>query len=156
MLPTLIGVAGSPWRLLPGGVHSASLQEVASAFAFNQWRRELFRGLVKASQHLATAGCVRLYVDGSFVTSKPLPGDYDVCWDPQGVDPRSLPSVFLDFCNDRAAQKARYGGEFFPSSSAADAVGNTFLTYFQLERYSGARKGIVEIELATDPMAQAR
>ena len=40
--------------------------------------------------------------------------------------------VFRDFDNERAAQKAKYGGEFFPSSFKADAVGRTFLEFFQL------------------------
>ena len=75
--------------------------------------------------------------------------------DPLSKDPQLLDPVFLDFSDDRAAQKARYGGEFFPSSFAADAVGRTFLEFFQLERYSGERKGIVLVELAGDPTIQS-
>ena len=98
------------------------------------------------------AGCGRLYLDGSYVTGKPIPGDYDVCWDPVGVIGRLLPPVFRDFSNGRAAQKAAYGGEFFPSSAVSNTVGKTFLEFFQNERFSGKRKGILEVELTTDPM----
>lgn len=156
MIPELVDVEGAPWRVLPVGVHKADLEELAATFAINQWRRELFGGLLEASRDLRMAGCARLYVDGSYVTGKPIPVDYDVCWDPEGVDERSLAPVFRDFSNDRALQKARYRGEFFPSSVAADAVGNTFLEFFQRERYSGGRKGIVAVELTTEPMIQSR
>ena len=151
-MPPLIEMSGAPWRVLPVGVHPAILHDVADVFAVNPRRRQLFAGLVEASRDLAFAGCERIYVDGSYVTTKPLPGDYDVCWDPQGVDPTLLAPRFLDFSNDRAAQKGKYGGEFFPSSFQADTVGNTFLQYFQLERYTGGRKGIVLVNLIDDPM----
>ena len=137
---------------MPGGVHTADLKGIADAFVINTPRRRLFEGLVEASRDLRSAGCRRIYVDGSYVTGKPIPGDYDVCWDPDGVDPRLLHPVFLDFRDDRAAQRFRYGGEFFPSSFAADGVGNSFLGFFQLERFSGGKKGIVLVELARDPM----
>ena len=154
MIPKLIEISGAPWRVLPVGVHVADLQGVADAFATNTQRRKLFEGLVEASGGLAAAGCQRIYVDGSYVTGKPIPADYDVCWDPHGVNPELLDPLFLDFSDARAAQKAKYGGEFFPSSFAADAVGNTFLEFFQLERYSGGRKGIVQVELVGDPTIQ--
>ncbi len=156
MIPPLIDVPDAPWRVLPEGEHAADLEAIAVAFAINARRRQLFEGLVQASRDLCSAGCQRLYVDGSYVTGKPIPADYDACWDPTGVDSHSLHPVFLDFSDDRSAQKARYGGEFFPSSARADLVGNTFLEFFQLERYSGGRKGIVFVDLATDPMIQTR
>ena len=156
MIPSLIEVPGAPWRVLPEGEYGADLQEIGAAFASNARRRELFDGLVQACRDLRSAGCQRLYVDGSYVTGKPIPGDYDACWDPKGVDSRSLAPVFRDFSDDRAAQRAKYGGEFFPSSARADWVGNTFLEFFQLERHSGGRKGIVVVELASDPMIQTR
>ena len=112
MIPELIDVTGAPWPVLPPGVHKADLTGIAAAFAINQWRRRLFDGLLEASRALKAAGCARLCVDGSYVTGKPMPGDYDVCWDPVGVVGRLLPQVFRDFSNDRAAQKAAYGGEF--------------------------------------------
>ena len=40
---------------------------------------------------------------------------------------RSMEPVFFDVRNLRAAQKAKFFGEFFPSSAKADLVGNTFL-----------------------------
>ena len=156
MIPRLIDVTGAPWRVLPEGVHTADLAEIARTFAINRWRRTLFDGLLAASRDLRTAGCARLYLDGSYVTGKPIPEDYDVCWDPAGVDWRFLAPAFRKFGNRRAAQKTAYGGEFFPSSAAADTVGNTFLEFFQLERFTGKRKGIVEVGLTADPLIAPR
>ena len=152
MIPGLIEIPTAPWKVLPGGVHTSDLRGIAESFAFNPQRRYLFDRLVEASSHLAYAGCRTIYVDGSYVTSKPIPADYDVCWDPEGVAPLRLHPCFLDFRDGRAAQKARYGGEFFPSSFAANSIGNSFLEFFQLERYSGEKKGIVLVDLTADPM----
>jgi hypothetical protein len=152
MIPSLVPLLGSPWAVLPPGAHCASLQEVAVEFAGNSWRRDLFAGLVRASRKLRVAGCALVYLDGSFVTSKPKPRDFDACWDPQGVDPAKLDRVFLEFANSRAAQKAAFKGELFPSSMVCSDVGRTFIEFFQLDRFTGKQKGIIAIPLSADPL----
>ena len=86
------------------------------------------------------------------MTSKPIPADYDVCWDPEGVDPLRLDPRFLEFSDGRVAQEDRYRGEFLPSSLTANNIGNSFLEFLQLERDSGEKKGIVLVDLTADPM----
>lgn len=103
MIPALVLLPGSPWTVLPPGIHEASLGAVATALATNAWRCELFEGLVLACGKLRLAGCPTIYLDGSYVTGKPRPGDFDACWDPSGVDPAKLDPVFLQFSNGRAA-----------------------------------------------------
>ena len=114
MIPALVPLLGSPWAVLPPGIHPAELMEVMSAFATTAWRRELFDGLVDASAKLRFAGSQIIYLDGSYVTSKPRPKDFDACWDPNGVDRTKLDPVFRQFSNGRSAQKAAFKGEFFP------------------------------------------
>lgn len=92
-----------------------------------------------------------VYVDGSFVTAEPQPRDFDACWDISGVDPNLLDPVFFDFDNHRAAQKARFLGEFFPAQLHEGGSGRTFLEFFQTDRDSGDAKGIVAIELRRLP-----
>ena len=92
-------------------------------------------------------GCRTAYVDGSFVTAKPLPMDFDACWAIDGVDADRLDPVFLDFSNSRARQKARFGGEFFPADLPEGITGKTFLEFFQTDKETGAPKGIVAIDL---------
>lgn len=152
MIPPLITLTGAAWDVLPPGVHPASLDEVHAAFATNARRSDLFEGLIEALMRLKFAGCRTVYLDGSYVTGKPHPGDFDVCWDPTGVDRAKLDSVFLDFRNGRAAQKAAFKGEFFPSAMTCADVGRTFLDFFQLDRFTGKQKGIVSISLSADPV----
>lgn len=152
MIPPLILLAASPWHVLPPGIHPATLEEVAEAFATNQRRRELYAGLVDGAARLKRAGCGTVYLDGSYVTGKPRPNDFDACWDPQGVDPARLDRLFLDFRNGRAAQKRAFKGEFFPSSMVCVDVGRSFVDFFQLDRFTGKKKGMISISLLADPV----
>ena len=135
---------------LPPGIHQATWGQIADRFATTAHRQRLLRGLEAALGVLRSAGCKRVYVDGSFVTINQAPNDYDVAWEPSGVDLaslRSLEPVFFDFRNRRGAQKAKFLGEFFPSSATADLVGNTFLEFFQIDKNTGDPKGIIAIDL---------
>lgn len=152
MIPALVTLAGSPWAVMPSGLHPASLREIEARFAINVSRRAQFDGLIAALRSLRAAGCVRAFLDGSFVSAKPAPGDFDACWDPAGVDLAQLDPVLLTFDNQRAAQKAKFKGEFFPSSVPADQVGTTFIEFFQVDRFTGAPKGLLLIDLTVDSM----
>ena len=152
MIPALVPLTGSPWLVLPPGIHQATLNEVAASFAINPRRIELFAGFVDASGRLLHAGCMTVYLDGSYVTGKPLPADFDACWDPSGVDSSRLDPVFLQFANGRAAQKAAFKGEFFPSSMMCVDVGQAFVDFFQQDRFTGKQKGIISISLSADPL----
>ena len=123
---------------LPPGIHDADWTEFKSRYGTTGHRRALIRGLERALTSLAGAGCKRAYVDGSFVTSKRNPRDFDACWEEAGVDPTKLNPVLLNFNNQRAAQKAVFGGELFPVSA--------FLQFFQTTR-GGKAKGIVSLDL---------
>lgn len=73
MIPRSVRIAKSPFMLLPPGIHMADLDTVGKRLAYNARRRELFNGLVEACKMLNRAGCHRLYLNGSFVTKKPIP-----------------------------------------------------------------------------------
>ncbi len=150
MIPELIDLSGSPWKVLPPGIHSASLEEFKEAYATSAYRRQLFEGFVVALVKLRAAGCKRVYVDGSYVTSKSKPGDFDACWDPEGVNPSLLDPIFRDFSDGRAAQKAAFKGEFFPSSLIEAGCGRSFVDFFQVDRFTGEAKGIIVIDLTND------
>jgi hypothetical protein len=135
---------------LPTGVHRATWAEVEAHFGTTARRRRLLGGLLEALKDLRYAGCRRVYLDGSFVTEKPDPDDYDACYETVGVDPGLLDPVLLDFRARRAAQKAKYLGELFPSSYPA-ATGYNFFQFFQHDKNTGAPKGIVAINLGSLP-----
>jgi hypothetical protein len=125
----------------------ATWDEIESAFGVTEHREGLLAGLRDALESLATAGCGRAYIDGSFVTSKEEPADFDACWEVAGVDPDQLDPVLLDFTHRRRAQKEQFGGELFPAEVAAEPSGTRFLDYFQRDRATGDPKGIVAIDL---------
>jgi hypothetical protein len=103
-------------------------------------------GLAEAMELLAAAGCRRIWLNGSFVTVKDEPGDFDACWDTDGVDLDALDPVLLDLSNQRGLQKARFGGELFPNGVETQS-GLSFAEFFQNERDT-SRKGIVVIRLS--------
>jgi hypothetical protein len=136
---------------LPAGIHLATWQEVEETLAFNPRRRELLSGLKRACTSLKQVGCLRIYIGGSFATNKEFPGDFDVCWADETVDLEKLAEidpVLLDFKNQRAAQKAKYGGELFLASDIADLDSfEDYLSFFQKDKVSGNTKGIIAIDL---------
>lgn len=132
--------------MLPPGIHDATLLQVDDRFATNSHRKHLFDGFRRAAEALRAAGCATVYLDGSFVTDKPTPADFDACWDDSGLDVNQLDKVLLDFTNKRQAQKKKYLGELFPARNAA-ASGIAFLDFFQADRHTGKRKGILRIGL---------
>ena len=131
---------------LPPGEHVASWDEVIERFGWTERRRRQLDGLASAIELLADAGCRRVWLNGSFVTAKDEPGDFDACWDTDGVDLDALDPVLIDLSDQRSAQKSRFGGELFPNVVEAQS-GLSFSEFFQNERDT-SRKGIVVINLS--------
>lgn len=109
-------------------------------------RQRLLSGLLSGLHALKVAGCIRAYVDGSFVTAKPQPGDIDVCYMRGGMGFSLLDPTLKDFSNRRAAQKAKYGCEFFE----AVPDGTLYLDFFQTTK-DGNNKGVIALELTNLP-----
>ena len=135
---------------LPPGIHQLDdWQAFLRVYATTPHRKRLAGGLESALKSLRDAGCRTAYVDGSFISSKSAPSDYDGCWDPTGVDPAKLDPVLLVFDAGRATQKAKFGGELFPETVAANRAGDTNLKFLQTDKSTGQAKGIVAIDLRT-------
>lgn len=141
MLPELDTQTGR----LPPGEHVASWDDVVDRFGWTERRRRFLDGLAEAIDLLATAGCRRAWVNGSFVTAKDEPGDFDASWDTDGVDLDLVDAVVLDLSDHRRAQKERFGGELFPNVIETESW-LSFAEFFQNERDTG-RKGIVVINM---------
>jgi hypothetical protein len=140
-----------PGGNLPSGIHPTSWDIFVARFGITDHRRRLVSGLKRALDSLTRAGCRRAYVDGSFVTEKEHPGDFDACWDPVGVDASLLHPVLLRFENQRLQQKIVFYGELFPSHWPANAAGQRFVDFFQIDKNSGALKGIVLLNVQELP-----
>lgn len=136
--------------LLPSGIHAATWAEFVARFGFSPRRAAILGRVVVAFAHLAAAGCARVYVGGSFVTSKKAPKDMDVLIDTEGVDVARVHPMFVDLRAGRAMTLAMFGAEFFPVWLIEEKADVTFLEFFQQTR-DGKTKGIVEIALDTLP-----
>ncbi|MGC1685653.1 MAG: hypothetical protein WA734_08545 [Candidatus Acidiferrales bacterium] len=135
---------------LPPGRHRGGWKEFEKRFGTSFRRQRLLAGMKRMLLSLKDAGCGRVFMDGSFVSAKANPRDYDGCWDRAGMDLSKLlkrDPVLLDFANKRLAQKFKYGGEMFPADLVEAISGTVFLEFFERDKDSGEQKGVVEIDL---------
>ncbi len=126
---------------LQPGIYLLTWEEFIKEYGYNKHRLKLISGLEKAMNELKSLGCKTLYVDGSFVSKKSHPNDFDACWDPAGVDFLKFSAEFpilMEFLPDTKKQKARYGGELFPSPR--------YLPFFQKDKEDNI-KGIIKLNI---------
>ncbi len=95
---------------------------------------------------LRTAGCDFFLVDGSFVTNKDLPSDFDACCDFSGIN---IAKTDLRLFGSRLEMKAEFYGELYPEQYLADDE-YTFREFFQTDR-DGIPKGVVRLRLDSIP-----
>ena len=138
--------------LLPVGVHDATLDEIGEAFGkANDARAALFASLTVFCGELAAFGSLikGVYVDGSFVTSKPVPGDIDLVVvhdedDFPAIDDHPQAEYLFE---DRAEE--RYGFDLFVDFDTTTMVQffQRVSTEFALEHglAAGHRKGIIRV-----------
>jgi len=135
---------------LPVGIHWTTWQEFANRFGKTVHRQRLLKGLRMAVDVLAIAGCRTFYVDGSFVTSKQIPGDFDACWDASGVDIDLLnmiePLLLPRTIGGKWSLKGKYSGDIYPNIVELNS-GKTFLAFFQIDKETGNQKGIIALDL---------
>jgi uncharacterized protein DUF6932 len=134
-------------RGITPGIHTATLDEVEAVFARTPRRRALFNGLLHAVQNLQAFGVRRVFIDGSFITTKAASNDADGCWEwHEAMNIDALDPVLLDFSQHRRAMREKYGIDFFIANWMEGGSGLTFLAFFQLNR-ADEPKGIVMITL---------
>ena len=78
---------------LPPGVYESSWQEFMEKFVINSYRQRLATGLSAALRKLSAAGCRRVIIGGSFVTTKEKPNDFDGWYENFGLDSTTLVGV---------------------------------------------------------------
>lgn len=95
---------------LPPGIHQATLSEIENRFAGNATRKRLFEALSKVVNMFQECQCQGLYLDGSFITNKQEPNDYDLCWEPTGIEPKA---ELKEFLMQRENRKELHLGDIF-------------------------------------------
>lgn len=99
---------------------------------------------------MSLANCKFLFLDGSYVTSKIVPGDYDAAWNTKGVNFNALDPVFFETDYPRVSQKNKYLGDYLPNDDFEEVGSAGILDFFQKIRNSHLKKGILQIDLQTD------
>ena len=122
----------------PPGIPPFGRSEFKAAFGYNDRRRAPVAGMRMAPLSLKRAGRPTAYIDGSFVSQKPDPGDYDGCWDRASVDGCPVDPALPDTSGKTCPQKWTYGGEMSPVRPGAD---DSALGHSRCDRDGGA-KGI--------------
>lgn len=140
------------YGLLPPGIHPCTLSEAESFFCWNDHRRALWLKFQHVMDEFRAFGFHHpLFLDGSFVTDKEIPGDVEVIMDVAHVDDYAAGLVVL-FCfrhHDRL--HAEWAVDLYPNIKGE----NDFSLYFQYVGEKTAamkainpkdKKGILRIE----------
>lgn len=138
---------------LPSGIYETTINEIEEHYSFSPKRKKLIQGLKEMLKVFKDIGCENFYLDGSFVTNKLEPGDYDACWEKNDdIDWDKIKNKYpelLIFKPPREEQKNKYSGEAFISDTPAIMVAGKyilFIDFFQRDR-KGHPKGILLIKL---------
>jgi hypothetical protein len=137
---------------LPGGIHDADLDEIGRTYATTIHRSNLFGGLLRFTAYIKGFGCVRfIYVDGSFVTDKPVPGDVDAVIElPQF--PGALSGMMNQILNEKRSKDLYHVHPFTVLHSTQGGYVDFFQRLRTQEAASkklppGFRKGILRVTL---------
>jgi len=144
-------------EFLNPGIYKLTWTEVCEYLGWNYKRKSLLQGLREGLEALKECGCKKVYLDGSFVSKRDRPKDFDVCFEEDGVDFDKLKANFealTIFTNGRQQQKRIYKGEFVPASTEVSGS-LTFKDLFQLIKdpvdssyiNTHSQKGIISINL---------
>jgi uncharacterized protein DUF6932 len=144
MIPPLVD------GLLPTGQHAATWKEIVERFGSTPHRRRLLgEGALRVLRHLRAVGVTEAWLDGSMVTDKERPSDYDLCYaywqaDRTRLDPLLRgPLAFTQ--NGRQGMRRKYLGDVLPQ----DSVDGGFVEFWQKDR--GVPKGIIKIDMGSLP-----
>ncbi len=134
---------------LPVGEHTADWDEVEKRFGWNNGRRDILKGLRRLASALRDRGCRLFLLDGSFITAKEHPSDFDACCDYSEIDPFELMDLRLTSSGD--VMKAEYRGEVYGYKQIVPCDDRyTFREFFQSDQ-DDIPKGIVSLNLASVP-----
>lgn len=134
---------------LPAGIYEASFEEVKVRFGLSRQRQKLLMSMQYLLHQCNQLNCDILYLDGSFISSKLNPKDYDACWDTTHENREWVLNNVADTSlnSDSETQKEYFGGEIYPAFVKAPLLPElTILEYFQRTK-EGEAKGIIMLKL---------
>jgi hypothetical protein len=133
---------------LPEGIHNASWDTLSKSFGGNDQRAKMLQGMLDGLHDLKESGVKDVFLGGSFVTKKGVPGDFDIVFNVKhGQFDKMLDK--LSVLSSKGEMKNVYGGEFLPNG-----VKNTMLDILKTTRDERA-VGVVKIDLSSLPARPA-
>jgi hypothetical protein len=137
--------------VLPPGLHSCSLDEIGERFGSfrgSDHRARLHDALVRYAAEARSTRVVRaLVVDGSFVTSKPEPGDIDLVVVLGGMMPTGSLPPFVYNALSRRRIKAMFPFDVVVVPDADEEYRVAVEFFAQIKHQPGAVKGLLRVEL---------
>lgn len=141
------------YGLLPQGVHDCTVEEAGQFLCSNERRKEIWAGLLDFFQWIMQFPRPdAIFVDGSYVTDKPLPGDVDVIVDVTTCAVADQQLWMNAWAQNRDYAKAQFSVDFYPIVVGQD---HDFSAFFQYIRVDEAlrrgvslttRKGILRVQ----------
>lgn len=122
--------------LLPSGRHQCTLAEAQDRFAHNDARNIIWTNLQVALTDMVAFGLSgHLYLDGSYVTDKPIPGDIEVTLDVSAEPPVKQGLAILFYVKHHDRLKNTIKVDWYPT-----LPGNSdFVSFFE---YVGEKTAI--------------
>ena len=126
------------------GIYEYTLEKLERDFATNKKRKDLFEDIKRLAKELKDAGCEFLYIDGSFITRKETPGDFDACWEPFVRNNKQVNALLLEDSTFASSwRKEMFSGDIFPRfGEYGDRVEK-----WQVDSRNGKVKGVISIDL---------
>ncbi len=137
--------------MLPPGIHETTVEEIRRRFGSgNSVRSRLMKGLEAVLRMARKVGASLLYLDGSFVTDKKEPGDWDAALLlPAGARIGSKEAIALA---DRPEVRKRYGGDLFTMMDEDTEVLVHYVERVFVHDRNGREKGLVLLRLRAKEM----
>jgi hypothetical protein len=136
---------------MPPGIHTVTLAEVEDKFAYNAKRKALFAGLNRVVSILSEANCPEVFLDGSYITTKEKPDDYDLCFEPTGLQRTEGLRALLAAKENR---KIEYLGDIFARLPEPPFYLDYVTNWQKDGRNDDVIKGILRIKLRVQDNAQ--
>lgn len=135
---------------LKEGIYETTFEEMENKLGFSKKRQKLLAAMKNLISYCRCLQCDILHIDGSFVSNKIAPADYDACWDTTAANRNDVLRVVEQSLlnSDSETQKEDFGGEIYPAFDKSPFNhGQTILEYFQTIKDSDERKGIIKLKL---------
>jgi hypothetical protein len=136
-------------NLVPG-VHEMEWEEFKEKFGITDHRLWLIEGIELAIEDLRKVGCPAIFIDGSFVTKKAIPTDFDLCWEDEGISLKDVKKICYPLvdCGWRMSTIIeRYRGEVVPKNNIIDLDKGLTVYAWYTEDRQGRDKGIIKINI---------